>query len=155
MPLRSYAWQTPVLERILRALHADHGPRSGYTRAPEIAAMWVRNVHAGGRAIPEPVKGRTRQRILEHAEKNYAGKYTRLDIRFKGAFCYIDAFVDEPGRTRDLPIHLCRLRYFQADRWSVAFFTYSHERYEPTFFASGEDQGTPEEGFDIGAVYLQ
>ncbi|HEY3351715.1 MAG TPA: hypothetical protein VGQ83_00575 [Polyangia bacterium] len=33
--------------------------------------------------------------------------------------------------------------------------TYSHEKYEPTFFASGELVGTPEEGLDVGAVYLQ
>ena len=37
---------------------------------------------------------------------------------------------------------------------TVAFYTYSHERYEPTFFADGTDHGTPEEAFDIGAVYL-
>ena len=38
--------------------------------------------------------------------------------------------------------------------WSIAFFTYSHQRYEPTLFASGEPFGTPEEGLDVGAVYL-
>jgi hypothetical protein len=47
-----------------------------------------------------------------------------------------------------------RAAYFGPDRWSVAFFTYSHERYEPSFFASGEQVGTPEEGLDVGAVYL-
>ena len=57
-------------------------------------------------------------------------------------------------RLRTTPTHLCRLPHFGADRWSVAFYTYSHERYEPTFFGSGEDTGTPEEGLDIGAVYL-
>ena len=98
----------------------------------------------------------------------------RLDLRFRGCFCYIDAFCqpNEPtrselhalGMTRDeyleqgssTPIHLCRLRYFGGrDQWSVAFFTYSHERYEPCIFPTGEVFGTPEEGFDLGAVYLQ
>ena len=36
----------------------------------------------------------------------------------------------------------------------MAFFTYSHERYEPCFFPSGKQFGTPEEAFDVGAVYL-
>jgi len=48
------------------------------------------------------------------------------------------------------------LRYFFGHgEWSVAFYTYSHERYEPTVFGSGQLLGTPEEGFDVGAVYLQ
>ena len=32
----------------------------------------------------------------------------------------------------EIPTHLCRLRYFgDEDRWSMAFYTYSHEKYEP------------------------
>ena len=31
---------------------------------------------------------------------------------------------------------------------------YSHEMYEPTMFDSGQFFGTPEEGFDVGGVYL-
>jgi hypothetical protein len=57
-------------------------------------------------------------------------------------------------RLRSTPTHLCRLRHFGPDRWSVAFFTYSNERYEPCFFQSGKPFGTPEEALDIGAVYL-
>jgi len=30
----------------------------------------------------------------------------------------------------------------------------SNERYEPCLLGSGEMIGTPEEGFDVGAVYL-
>ena len=113
-----------------------------------------------------------RKRILEHAEKNYQGKYLRIDVRFRGALCYIDAF-EEPDvgkehatacfgesreeyieRLRNTPVHLCRLRHFGADRWTVAFYTYSHERYEPCVFPTGDWFGTPEEGFDIGAQHL-
>jgi hypothetical protein len=58
-------------------------------------------------------------------------------------------------RLLNTPLHLCRLRYFgDEDRWSLAFFTYSHERYEPCVFDSGEFHGTPEEALDVGAVYL-
>jgi hypothetical protein len=53
------------------------------------------------------------------------------------------------------PRIMCRLRYFALRGWTLAFYTYSHERYEPTFFPSGELHGTPEEALDVGAVYLQ
>jgi hypothetical protein len=133
---------------------------------------WVRDPHAGGVKIPPSVQVTTRRRILAHAEKLHAGRYTRIDVRFRGVFCYVDAYREPtvaenfppPGwhetreehiaRLRSTPTHLCRLRHFAPERWSVAFYTYSHEDYEPTMFASGEFFGTPEEGFDVGAVYL-
>ena len=132
---------------------------------------WMFHPHSGGVKIPESLKEPTRRRLLAHAEKHYAGRYVLLDIRFKGALCYVDAYTepDVQGspwratketrekfveRLRNSPTHLCRLRYCGRDRWSVAFYTYSHERYEPSFFASGDQYGTPEEGLDVGAVYL-
>lgn len=129
---------------------------------------WVLSPHTGGQKIPEAVKHRTEQRLRAHAEKRYKGRYSRLDIRFKGPFCYIDAYREPkppdrwtpPGETREqyierlrnTPTHLCRLRHFTEDSWSLAFYTYSHKKYEPCVFESGEWFGTPEEGFDIGAV---
>ena len=47
-----------------------------------------------------------------------------------------------------------RLRYFAEDRWSLAFYTYSNERYEPCVFHNGTFFGTPEEGLDVAAIYL-
>lgn len=44
---------------------------------------WVNDPHSGGVKIPDQVKQRTKQRILAYAEQNYAGKYIRIDIRFK------------------------------------------------------------------------
>jgi hypothetical protein len=41
------------------------------------------------------------------------------------------------------PINLCRLRYFSEDNWSVAFYTYSHNKYEPSVFDNGTFHGTP------------
>ena len=59
-------------------------------------------------------------------------------------------------RLRNTPIHLCRLRYLgDEDRWSFAMFGYSNEQYELTILPSGDFFGTPEEGLDIGAVYLR
>lgn len=134
--------------------------------------VWVFSPHLGGRKVPPTVQEVVRQRILKHAEKKYAGKFSRIDVRFRGALCYIDAY-QEPvvgrkhptaslgetrqefiERLRNTPTHLCRLRHFNIDRWSLAFYTYSHERYEPCLFPNGEWFGTPEEGFDVGAVYL-
>lgn len=138
-------------------------PRSGWTRSP----------HAGGSSIPPSVQQEVRLRVLAHASKNYAGRFSRIDVRFRGRFCYLDAYrePDRPPkallralgetekqyceRLRASPVHLCRLRYFAGlGRWSVAFYTYSHERYEPTVFPNGELFGTPEEALDLCAVYL-
>ncbi len=135
--------------------------------------VWVLAPHSGGNKIPETVKRETVDRLERHAAAHYAGRYSRLGIRFRGPLCYVDAFTepDEPsesllranGETREqflermraTPLHLCRLRYFRPDRWSLAFYTYSNERYEPCVFRNGTFFGTPEEGLDIGAVYLQ
>lgn len=135
---------------------------------------WVYDPHSGGVKIPPTIQERVKMRILAYAETNYAGKYIRLDIRFRNQFCYIDAYTepDVPPnfpppdfaetreevieRLRNTPTHLCRLRYFgDADRWSMAFYTYSNEKYEPCFFRNGTFHGTPEEAFDTGSVYLQ
>ena len=116
---------------------------------------WVLDANAGGIKIPPRLQAAIRQRIVAHAEKHHGGRYTRIDVRFKGVFCYIDAYREPvvpkrfppPGwpetrqeyleRLRSTPTHLCRLRHFAPERWSVAFYTYSHETYEPTFFESG------------------
>ncbi len=132
---------------------------------------WVRDVQSGGNKIPEKLKEPTRQRILAHAKKKFAGRYDRIDVRFKGVYCYIDAYREPETqgspwkytqetreefleRMRKMPTHLCRLRFFSEDQWSIAFFAYSSERYEPCFFPSGKDMGTPEEGLEVGGVYL-
>lgn len=135
--------------------------------------VWMSSPHSGGNRIPPAVQLETRQRILKHAATHYAGRYSRIDVRFRGALCYIDAYCepDPPGRDllaafgeteqqyyqrlRETPIHLCRIRYFAGrHQWSLAFYTYSHERYEATFFPDGAMFGTPEAAFDVGAMYL-
>ena len=133
---------------------------------------WVRDPHSGGVKISEALKRETERRLRSHAEKHYKGGFTRLDIRFRGAFCYVDAF-KEPDegarpyegsdetleeyreRLRNNPWHLCRLRHCGQGEWSVAFYAYSSMKYEPAMLPNGTFYGTPEEGFDIGAVYLQ
>jgi hypothetical protein len=121
------------------------------------------------------VQRRTAERICRYAERHFACRYTKLDMRFRGQFCYIDAYKEpEPlgpnwpppdwpetreellERLHTTPVHLCRLRYFgDEERWGFAFYTYSHERYELSVFPSGEFLGPPEDAFQVSAeVYL-
>lgn len=135
--------------------------------------VWVRDPHRGGVKIPPALHERVRRRIVAYAEKHYAGKFTRIDVRFRGALCYIDAYTEPAApskallkitgesreeyleRLRNSPTHLCRLRYFgKEESWSMAFYTYSNEKYEPSFFNNGTFFGTPEEAFQTSAVYL-
>ena len=55
---------------------------------------WVYDPQSGGVLIPKAVQERVRSKILSHAEKNYAGKYNRIDVRFRGKFCYVDAYTE-------------------------------------------------------------
>ena len=133
---------------------------------------WVYNPHTGGKSIPFAVKARTERRILDYAARHHPGKFTRIDVRFRGALCYIDVYTERglppgaappPGETRDqwierlrnIPTHLCRIRYFgNEDRWSFAWYTYAHEKYEPGFLITGEEHGTPEEAFETSALFF-
>src|SRR2546425_6468515 len=95
---------------------------------------WVYSPHSGGQKPKPDVQERIRDRILQHAAKNYAGKYDRIDVRFRGALCYVDAYTESSPH----PTHLVRLRYNgNENSMTVAFYTYSHEEYEPTFFDDG------------------
>jgi hypothetical protein len=113
---------------------------------------WVFTSNRGGQNIPPQLRHQTRQRILERATKIIPEKASQLRVRFKGPFCYIDAQQpDSPDA-----MHLCRLRYIGSlSGWSLAFYTYSNEKYESCVFRSGSFFGTPEEGLEIGAVYLR
>jgi len=133
---------------------------------------WVFSPDAGGVGIPDSVRQNVVKRINSIAEKHCKGKYIRLDISFKGQFCYIDAY-QEPKvgknrppknwpetreehieRLQNTPTHLCRLRYFGTDEWGFAFYTYSHEKYELCAYPNGKWFGKPEDAFLASAVYL-
>ena len=55
---------------------------------------WVYDPHSGGVKIPKAVQERTRYRIIAYAEKNFSGKFARIDVRFRGALCYVDAYTE-------------------------------------------------------------
>ena len=134
---------------------------------------WTFDAESGGVTIPEDKRREVKARLEQFAEQNYAGQYVRLDIRFRGKFCYVDAYTephlsagwppdDWPEtreemieRLRNTPVHLCRLRYFGGDKWGFAFFTYSNEKYTFSIFPDGSSTGIPEDAFEASAVYLQ
>jgi hypothetical protein len=120
------------------------------------------------------VKKKTEERVNAYAEKHFKGKYTRLAFRYRGDFCYIDAFTEpeEPhegllertGKTREelmelrrnIYTHFCRIKHFSDDVWAFAFFKYSNKKYELSYLLNGSFFGTPAEAFATAAiVYLQ
>jgi hypothetical protein len=135
--------------------------------------QWMFDPNSGGIKIPPAAQADVEKRIHAVAEKEFKGKYTRLEIRFRGQFCYIDAYTepilsddwppaDWPEsrdeyveRLRNIPTHLCRLRYFGNDEWGFAFYTYSHDKYELSIYDDGKFTGKAEQAFLISAnAYL-
>ena len=135
--------------------------------------QWIFNPKSDSIKIPPAVQADVEKCIQTVGEKEFKGKYTRLEIRFKNQFCYIDAYTEPvltnswppanwsetreeyAERLRNTPVHLCRLRYFGADQWGFAFYTYSHDKYELSMYDDGQFIGIPEQAFLISAnVYL-
>lgn len=134
---------------------------------------WGFNPDSGGKKIPASIQADVIKRINQVAEEHFKGRYTHLEIRFRGQFCYLDAYTepvltenwppaDWPEtreeyvkRLRNTPTHLCRLRYFGNDEWGFAFFTYSNDKYELSMYDDGKFTGKPERAFLISAnAYL-
>jgi hypothetical protein len=132
----------------------------------------VHKSKSGGKGIPPAVQARTERRIQEYVDKHYSGKFTRIEVRFRGLQCYMDAYTEPdlpqgmdppPGETheqwmerlRNLPTHLCRIGYLgNEDRRSFAYYTYAHEKYERSVLITGEFEGTPEEAFGTSTQFL-
>jgi len=58
---------------------------------------------------------------------------------------------------RSSAFQLCRLRlrFLALDRWSLAIYSCTQERYEASVFADGGSVGRPRDGFDLAAnLYL-
>lgn len=135
--------------------------------------VWCFDPHSGGVKIAAATKPAIEARLQACFAKLGFAKSYRLDVRFRGALCYVDAYALEPDavlvrywvsqgmdaeaarkRFLETSTKLGRLRHFAMDRWSYAFFTYSHERYEATTL-NGEWTGLPEQGLEIGCRYLE
>ena len=111
--------------------------------------MWVKV--ADGDSLTTDIRAQTEQRILSHAQKILPKKASQIRVRFHADYCYLDA---DEGSGPPLT-HLCRLGWEgDPEAWSLAFYTYSNEKYQACMFGSGKMLGTPEEALRIGAVYL-
>jgi len=133
--------------------------------------VWQQDPHRGGRPVPDTVRASTKAALFEHARRHFAAH--EIGVRFKAQFCYVDgtlepaarpdtALGDTRGEGKALPdaarsdlMPLCRLRFFAPDRWSLALYSYAHETYDPSVFATGEFFGPACDGFDLAAsLYL-
>ena len=69
-----------------------------------VKKQWVYDPDSGGIKIPQAVRQRMEKRLRRFAEEQFSGRYSRLEIRFRGQFCYIDAYTEpEPSSTDWLP----------------------------------------------------
>lgn len=138
------------------------------------AMAWALGPPRGGVSIPDSKRASVRQRLTAFAEERFPGQFREFDVRFRGALCYVDAYVEpelpdgwppaDHGETRDemiarlraTPLQLCRLRFHgQGDRWSFALYSYAAERYEAAVYATGEWFGTPEDALELAmSLYL-
>ena len=54
--------------------------------------VWTFDPHSGGKPVSVQLRAAIAARLEAHGAKHYAGKYTRLEVRFRGALCYIEAY---------------------------------------------------------------
>jgi hypothetical protein len=55
---------------------------------------WVFAPHSGGRKAPPSVQEEIRNRIVAYAQANYKGSFNPIDVRLRGQFFYVDAYVE-------------------------------------------------------------
>jgi hypothetical protein len=100
--------------------------------------------------MPDAPSPQTRTIVTERIIAHVTHGWPHLGepvVRHRGKFCYVDAVL--PGNREPTPI--LRLRYQGSpDRWAIAIYLASHDRYTeselPTSF--GPKTGTPEQGID-------
>jgi len=110
---------------------------------------WQYNPHTGGNKIDKRQHDIIRKKIISYAQSKYHDNYDELEIKFRGAFCYINVKKDS---NNFMPIG--RMRFFSTTRWSIAIFLYSNNKYEPGWFQNGEDIGSIEECVDYCSQFF-
>lgn len=111
---------------------------------------WVYDPHSGGNKIPSNNHWQIQLQADKFAKTRPWCVTHELKLRFRNQFCYLDGL----KKGEKTPFPLGRLRYFRDNTWSLAFYTYSNERYEPCFFPSGKLEGTLEEALSVCEMYL-
>ena len=110
---------------------------------------WYFSPQTGGTKIPSEIHAKITAQANAYANTRPWSEKFQLQLRFKSQFCYLD-ILEKDGTISPIG----RLRYFQPDRWSLAFYTYSSNRYQPCVFATGEWFGTIEKAIDVCEVYM-
>jgi hypothetical protein len=110
---------------------------------------WYYNPQSGGVKIPPSLYDKVRLQVHAYEKTRPWYPNSSLKLRFKSQFCYVDA-----AKEGEDPYPLGRLRHFTPDSWSLAFYTYSNERYEPCMLPSGQWCGPLEEAISVCEVYL-
>jgi hypothetical protein len=111
---------------------------------------WVYSPQSGGNKIPEKYHWQIRQEAEKFVRTRPWYNSYELILRFRNQFCYVDAL--KKGETKPFP--LGRLRYFDRNRWSLAFYTYSNETYQPCVFLNGEWDGALEDAIMVCEAHL-
>ena len=112
--------------------------------------MWVYDPQSGGIKIPPREHTEICKQIEDFSRTRPWYARIQLRPRFKGQFCYIDTFEEIDEHL----FPLCRLRHFEINRWSLALFMYSDERYEPCWFSNGKQEGTLEESLQTCDAFI-
>jgi hypothetical protein len=110
--------------------------------------VWTIDPQSGGIKIPLNRQEEITKQANAFAAKCAWSKQFQLSLRYKNQFCYLDAA--ENGKD-SFPIG--RLRYFD-NEWSLAFYSYGKERYEPCIFENGRWFGSLEQAIAICSMYL-
>jgi hypothetical protein len=99
---------------------------------------------------PQSTKDSLGQRLRGHARTHWPA-LTDLDLRFRGAFAYIDGHLAD-----GTVLPLFRLRYAgYANMWGFAIWLASKDGYEDSVLPNGQTAGTAEEALDCACgLYL-
>jgi hypothetical protein len=112
--------------------------------------VWCFAPQAGGVKISPVTIPAIISQIEAYEKKQAWYPCFKLKTRFKGQFCYLDAF-----KEGDEPFPIGRLRHFGPLNWSLAFYAYSTETYQPCVFQNGEWIGKIEDAIDVCSIYLE
>lgn len=111
--------------------------------------VWCFDPQSGGKKIPLDMQEKIIDQVHSYSIKQAWYPNFKIQLRFKGQFCYLDA-----SKNEEFPFPIGRLRHFSND-WSLAFYAYSSESYKPCVFHNGKWLGSIEEGIDVCSVYLE
>ena len=110
---------------------------------------WVYDPHSGGIKISPRHHQEISRQITSYEQTRSWYPKIKLKTRISGQFCYILTVEDNKK-----PMPLCRLRHFVLERWSLAVFTYSNDRYTPVNLNGEKDQGTIAEALNIAESFI-